>query len=230
MGMTPGVRHVAHAIADEVICLDKSEAAIDMLAEALPATARKRETIIRDDWSNMPKVIDGKVELIMGDGVFANLLNHAGQIEVLTAVYETLATEGAFVSRCLIAPDKFDLSEALAPNLIRRFRTGEISEGEFGHGMRVWGCTEECYDANNFLLDNPKVYQRFDAMLASGNITVEERGILQRYFFGGTHFYPTQTYWERALTEVGFDFNATWLKGKFYNEYLPIYQCRKMDR
>ena len=229
MGMTPGVRHVAHAIADKVICLDKSEAAIDMLAEVLPASKRKHETIIRDDWSNMPNVVEGKVELIMGDGVFANLLNDAGQIEVLTAIYETLTTKGAFVSRCLIAPKEFDLDEALAPNLIRRFRTGEIGEGEFGHGMRVWGCAEDCYDADNFLLDNPKVYERFDAMAATGEITAEERAILQRYFFGGTHFYPTQTYWEGALTQVGFDFKATWLKGKLYNDYLPIYQCSKMN-
>lgn len=229
MGMTPGVRRVAHAIAEEVICIDKSEAAIDMLTKTLPAIDRERETVICDDWSNMPKVVDGLVDLIMGDGVFANLLNHAGQIEVLTAVRNTLSPGGAFVSRCLIAPNSFDLGKALAPELIRRFRTGEIGEGEFGHGMRVWGCADDCYDADRFLLDNPKVYERFDAMTVSGEITTEERAILQRYFFGGKHFYPTQTYWEGTLAEVGFDFMATWLKGKFYNEYLPIYQCRKMN-
>lgn len=229
MGMTPGVRQVAHRLAEKVVCIDKSDAAIEMLRDALPTSDRRNEEIIQNDWANMPGLIGDKVELIMGDGVFANLLDHGGQIEVLKAVRGSLIPGGAFVSRCLISPDGFDLKAYDKQSLLARYRSGEIGEGEFGHAMRVWGFHSGCYDGETFILDNAKVYRNIDAMSEAGELTGVEREILQRYYFGGRHFYPTQEYWEGALSETGFEHSSTWLSGRFYNGYLPIYLCKNVN-
>jgi len=228
MGMTPTVREVAHSLTDNVVCLDKSKDAIDFLQDVIPVEYQRRERVVNDDWTRMPEVVGQVPKLVMGDGVFGNLLDDEGQNEILAAINRTLPIGGGFISRCIVKSDHFPLDQFKVDVLLQLLRDGEIDEGEFGHGMRVWSQYDSpAYDPETYLLDNKIVYAEFNKMKDAGKISDYEMEVLNRYYFSGYHFYPPQSYWDRIVQNNGFQFEVEWLQGKIYTQYLPIYVCRK---
>ena len=226
MGLTPGVREVMGYLTASVTLIDKSRDAIDFLSDAVPDSVRKKERIHLEDWENMPNVLNRKVDIVMGDGVFANLLTDQSQIAVLKAIKNILSSNGRFITRNCVLPTELIPDGVEAQTLINNYRNGIIDESEFGHAMRVLGSMASAYDRASHLLDNKTVYALYAEWKEDGTITGAEFEIIMRYFFDGYHYYPPRHHWEKLLNQAGFAFEVKELEGKIYNKYLPIYSCR----
>ena len=226
MGLTPGVREVLGALTASATLIDKSRDAIDFLSDAVPCPVRKKERIHLEDWENMPNVLNEKVDIVMGDGVFANLLTDRSQFAVLKAVKSVLGPNGRFITRNCVLPTELIPDGIEAQTLINNYREGIIDESEFGHAMRVLGSMASAYDGTSHLLDNKTVYALYAEWKEDGTITGAEFEIIMRYFFDGYHYYPPRHHWEKLLNQAGFSFEVKKLEGKIYNKYLPIYSCR----
>ncbi|MCY4034857.1 MAG: hypothetical protein OXF29_04295, partial [Hyphomicrobiales bacterium] len=199
---------------------------IDFLSDAVPGPVRKKERIHLEDWENMPNVLNEKVDIVMGDGVFANLLTDRSQLAVLKAVKSVLGPNGRFITRNCVLPTELIPDGIEAQTLINNYRDGIIDESEFGHAMRVLGSMASAYDGTSHLLDNKTVYALYAGWKEDGTITGAEFEIIMRYFFDGYHYYPPKHHWEKLLNQAGFSFEVKKLEGKIYNKYLPIYSCR----
>jgi hypothetical protein len=225
MGMTLGLREVLCDLRHKVTCLEISDDAIDFLGDGIPESCRKNETIVKGSWLEMSKLLDNKYQFILGDGVFPNILEFKDQELLIREIRKMLLKNGKFLTRACLVTKELDLKNRTADILVERFRAGEINSAEFGHSMRIWGCYEEAYDQNTYLLDNRIVYQIYEEWFTEGRLTKEEHDIVNRQFFGGHHFYPPESYWEKLLTDAGFGFKRHVNSGFIYYAYLPIYEC-----
>ena len=225
MGLTPGVREVIGPLTTSVTLIDKSQDAIDFLSDAVPDPIRKKERIHLEDWENMPNILSEKVDIVMGDGVFANLLTDQSQIAVLKAIKNVLSPNGRFITRNCVLPTELIPDGIEARTLINNYRDEIIDESEFGHAMRVLGSMASAYDRTSHLLDNKTVYALYAEWKEDGLITDAEFEIIMRYFFDGYHYYPPKHHWEKLLNQAGFSFEVKDIEGKVYNRYLPIYSC-----
>ena len=225
MGLTPGVREVIGPLTASVTLIDKSQDAIDFLSDAVPDPIRNKERIHLEDWENMPNVLNEKADIVMGDGVFANLLTDQSQITVLKAIKNVLSSNGRFITRNCVLPTELIPDGIDARTLINNYRDGIIDESEFGHAMRVLGLMASAYDRTSHLLDNKIVYALYAEWKEDNAITDAEFEIIMRYFFDGFHYYPLKRHWENLLNQAGFSFEVKELEGKIYNRYLPIYSC-----
>ena len=225
MGLTPGVREVIGPLTASVTLIDKSRDAIDFLSDAVPDPIRKKEQIHLEDWENMPNVLNEKVDIVMGDGVFANLLTDQSQLAVLKAIKNVLSPNGRFITRNCVLPMELIPDGIEARTLINNYRDEIIDESEFGHAMRVLGSMVSAYDKASHLLDNKTVYALYAEWKEDGTITGAEFEIIMRYFFDGCHYYPPKHHWEKLLNQAGLSFEIKELEGKVYNRYLPIYSC-----
>ena len=225
MGLTPGVREVISPLTASVTLIDKSQDAIDFLSDAVPDPIRKKERIHLEDWENMPNVLSEKVDIVMGDGVFANLLTNQSQLAVLRVIKNVLNPNGRFITRNCVLPTELIPDGINARTLINNYRDRIIDESEFGHAMRVLGSMASAHDRTSHLLDNKTVYALYAEWKEDGTITDAEFEIIMRYFFDGYHYYPPKHHWEKLLNQAGFSFEVKELEGKIYNRYLPIYSC-----
>ena len=225
MGLTPGVREVIGPLTASIALIDKSQDAIDFLSGAVPDSIIKKERIHLEDWENMPNVLNEKIDIVMGDGVFANLLTDQSQIAVLKAIKNVLSPNGRFITRNCVLPAELIPDGIDARTLINNYRDGIIDENEFGHAMRVLGSMTSAYDRTSHLLDNKAVYALYAEWKKDGTITDTEFEIIMRYFFDGYHYYPPKPHWEKLLNQAGFLFEVKKLEGRIYNRYLPIYSC-----
>jgi SAM-dependent methyltransferase len=225
MGMTIGLREVLHALNFNVFCLEVSEDAIAFLQDGVDVKLQSKESIIHDNWFEMPQNLATKFDYIVGDGAFNNALSVTLQNQLLQSVKDSLKPNGIFVTRYCLKPHFFDIEAARAENVIAEFRAGVIDDAEFGHIMRIWGLYELAHNHETFLLDNPKVYSVYEEWYESGKLKEEEYKIINRQYFNGKHFYPTQEVWENTLEKVGFIYEASFLRGFTYCQYLPICRC-----
>jgi hypothetical protein len=225
MGLTLGLREVLGQLQHKVTCLEISNDAINFLGDGISEEYRKNEKIINGDWLKMSSLLDSQFQFILGDGVFPNILDFKCQELLIREIRQVLLPNGKFVTRACLVTKELDLENRTAEVLLKRFRSGEINSAEFGHSMRIWGCYKQAYDQNTYLLDNRIVYQIYEEWFKEGKLTNDEHDIVNRQYFGGHHFYPPESYWEKLLTDAGFNFKRHTNTGYTYYDYLPIYEC-----
>lgn len=225
MGMTVRVRQAMHELGLAVTCMDISEGAVNYLRNALPDAFRARETVLNDDWMNLPAALPGPVSAIVGDGVFSNILSLAQQNVLLGRLRETLVPGGALVTRNFVMAPDFPFDAFDPDRLLARYRAGELNDGEFAHGFRIFGFWNKAFDRETLLLDNKIIFEEIDNWHDDGRISEAEYRVVRQQYFGGLTIMPSQADWEEMLRRNGFTFEMTTLEGRLWYQYGPIYRC-----
>jgi hypothetical protein len=161
----------------------------------------------------------------VGDGVFGNILSIPASRLHLRVFKNCLKDKGFLLLRKILIPKDLSLDKHKADVLLRRFRAGEITEAEFGFGMRIFGSYSEAYNRDSFILDNKIVFQRYEVWYNKGFLSEKEYAAIRRYCFNGPNLVPPQEVWENMLREEGYSFQLTTLKGRMWYQYYPIYCC-----
>jgi len=226
LGMTPELRRMALEIGAKITSVDRSADAIAVYSDWIQAEYRSNEQIICSEWLQFEHLMNGYSDAILGDGVFPNVLSINEHHELLTSLKHIIHHESILIFRQVIIPYYFDLEENSAPHLLNRFRAGSLSEAEFGFGMRFWGCFDEAYDPESFLLNNRIIYDRYLKWLKQERLSQAEFDCIYRYYFDGMNMILPQKAWEEILRNTGFSFECHTLKGNSWYEYYPIYSCQ----
>ena len=188
LGMTPGLRHTLHKDELEVICVDVSEYAIKRFQDWIPESERERETVIKGNWLDVDSLIDDPVDVVVGDGVFANLLSAKENIELLSKLKKVITPDGVMVFRNILVPNNFQLSDFSVENRLALLREGSLSAPEFGFDFRIWAFYEKAYEQNTHCLNSKIVFEQCDELLGNNLISERENEIIRHYFFDGRRF------------------------------------------
>lgn len=227
LGMTPELRRITASLGCRTLCIDINPRSIDLFRDWLTAKQRRNETIIQGDWLQLPRLLNGPVDAILGDGLFGNLHTIEDHRLLLSNMIQCLAPGAAVIQRNIFIPRQFNPRAHAAAALLRAFRAGEIGGEEFGFGMRIWGRFGEAYDADTLLLDNRQVYDTYRSWRDSGRLSVDEYDLIQRYYFAGRNLIPDEELWEFLLTEAGFSYERQRIAGQQWYGYYPIYYCQR---
>lgn len=225
LGMTPELRRMALATGAEVLTLDSNPEAIALYRSWVPEPDRERESIVQGDWFAIERLIDGRVDGVLGDGVFGNILTIEAHERLLRTLRCIINPGGRIILRQALIPRDFPLDEHEAGALVARFRHGQLTPAEFGFGMRLWGSFTQAYRHATFLLDNRVVFERYRDWLEQGRLTPEEFGLIRRYYFGGMNVILPQEVWEALLGRCDLRFEVQPLAGRAWYAYYPIYGC-----
>ncbi len=226
LGMTPGLRLLAHRLGCEVVCVDNNAASIKYFPDWNPPESRQTERVVQADWMDLSRVLGGPADAIVGDGVFGNVLSVEHHRALLEVLKDSVPEDGVLIFRKILIPRSFSIHENEAERLLEKFRTGGLTEAEFGFAMRIWGSFHHAYDPKTFLLDNGLVFERYETWLDEGVLSHDEHRVIERYYFGGLNLVPAQDLWESLLAEAGLRFRCGSLKGKSWYRYYPVYCCR----
>jgi hypothetical protein len=226
LGMTPELRCMAAESGFELFSVDRNPDAIAIFRDWLPEPARSREMIIQDKWAALGEHLSGDVDVILGDGVFGNVLDMGSHFSLLKAFGNLLTPAGAIILRQAVIPRGFPMQQYDAAGLLEKYRAGQLSDAEFGAAMRLWGVSRLAYDPDTCLLDNRIVFEQLDAMAQSGLVTAAELAVVRRCYFAGRNMILPQDLWEEMLTSSGLDFEVRPLTGKDWYRYYPVYCCR----
>lgn len=227
MGMTPELRELACRLGDHVTSIDISEDAIEIYRDWLSPGERNKELIIQGNWFDMDRLLTEPADVIMGDGVFANIGSPEECRRLLGLIYRSLKISGCFLTRHVMIPSGFPLAQHEAEVLMARYRADELMDAEFGFDMRFFGLNGIAYDGETFLLDNQIVFKSLRRMVEEGRLAEDEYCAIRRYYFAGVNFIPPQTLWESSLAECGFRFDQTPLRGRLWYDYYRVYNCFK---
>ena len=230
LGMTPELRYLTHKMNCSVTCIDVSEEVIKLYCDWICEEHRIKENIIRADWMRLLDVLNKPADAIIGDGVFGNITSLQGYTRLLRAFREALCKDGFLVLRTIMVPGNINPDDHAAPQLLKRFRAGELTEAEFGFGMRIFGSYSDAYNVRTFILDNKKVFTKYEDWFKKGFLSEPEYAAIRRYYYAGPNLIPPQLVWETILLEEGFTFQQHTLKGKMWYEYYPLYYCIKMEK
>jgi hypothetical protein len=226
LGMTPELRCMAAAAGFELISADNNPDAIAIYQNWLQEAARSHEKIIRSDWTALGEQLSGGVDVILGDGVFGNILGLDSHRELLQELISLLNPGGGIVIRQALIPRGFPVEDYEAMTLLDKYRAGQLSDGEFGLAMRLWGMSRLAYNPDTCLLDNKIVYDYYDSLGQSGGITPAELEVIHRYYFAGKNMILPQDCWEEILASAGLNFEVQPLTGRDWYSYYPVYCCR----
>lgn len=225
LGMTPEIRSMALGNGFNVISIDRSQDAVDMYKDWIPDEYRANEEIIHACWWETEKHIQEPVDAVMGDGVFGNILSVEKHVELLNILKGILASGGIMVFRKALIPEGFDTDAYRTDQLIQKYRSGLLSDAEFGFSMRLWGNYKEAYNPQTFILDNSQTFQRYQAWVKEGRLSDHEFACICHYYFNGLNMIVPQSKWEEILLSVGCKFRCNPLEGKDWYAYYPVYQC-----
>lgn len=225
MGMTPEVRRVAAAHFDTIRSVDINPAAIELYRDWLPPELAAKERVDRLDWNSAMAEPAG-VDAVLGDGCLPNLPPEAQQ-RLLAAIFRHLRPGGRFITRQPCIPESLRTGHDLYPELVARFRSGELDADAFGAGLRLKGFLMSLWDAETGRLDNAAVFARLDAMAQEGLLTGAEYAIANRFRFSGPNWIFTREKWELMLVDAGFSFERRELRGRDWYPYYAPYYCFK---
>ena len=226
LGMTPELRCMAAEAGFELISADNNPDAIATYQGWLQEPARSQEKIIRSDWAALREQISGGVDVILGDGVFGNILGLESHRELLQELISLLNPGGGIILRQALIPRGFPVEDYESMVLLEKYRAGQLSDGEFGLAMRLWGMSRLAYNPDTCLLDNKIGYDYYDSLRQSGDVTPAELEVIRRYYFVGKNMILTQDVWEEVLESAGLEFEMQLLTGKDWYRYYPVYCCR----
>jgi hypothetical protein len=225
LGMTPELRCMAAEAGFELISADRNPDAIAIYQNWLQEPARSQEKIIRCDWTVLGGQISGGIDVVLGDGVFGNILSLEGHHDLLKELISLMNPGGRIILRQALRPRCFPVEDYEAMVLLERYRSGQLSDAEFGLAMRLWGMSRLAYNPDTCLLDNKIVYDHYEYLRQSRVITPAELEVIRRYYFGGNNMILPQDSWEETLGSAGLDFEVQPLTGKDWYTYYPVYCC-----
>lgn len=225
LGMTPEIRYMALSKEFTVISIDHNLDVIDMYKDWVPDEYKKNEKIIHGSWWDIEKYLTEPVDVVLGDGVFGNILSVGKHCELLRILKAVLADNGIMIFRKALLPDGFDTNAYEADALIHKYRSGVLSDAEFGFSMRLWGNYKNAYNPQTFILENGITFQRYQAWAKEGILSEAEYACIGHYYFEGLNMILPQFIWEEILSSSGCSFKHFQLKGKDWYAYYPIYRC-----
>ena len=228
LGMTPELRQLAVERFQAVVTIDASQEAIELYRDWLPLPLRRRETIVCGSWSLLADhaaEIEQPICVVLGDGVFGNMIGREAHLNLLTAIGNVMAVGGRLITRHAAYPVGYDFEANTAMRLLEMFRRGQMDEAEFGFAMRMTGHALEAYDPSSGRLQNHVIFRWCNAARSRGELNEQEYAIIHRYYFGGDNCIYSQDIWENLLQQVGFTWQKTTLTGKHWYAYYPLYTC-----
>lgn len=226
LGMTPELRRLALERGHTVIAVDRSAASIDAYRDWMPRSMRRRESVVERDWSELDTVVTQPVDVVLGDGVFANLPDVRAQEDLLAQI-AAVSAGGRLVLRKALLPRGLDPAEVAAPRLVEAYRAGRLDDAEFSLGLRVYGYLAEAYDGTTATLDGMRVYDAVERDRRAGRLTGEEFALAQRCVFRGRNTLPGQDAWEALLRRSGWHFECRVVGPKLWHGFYPMYVCRR---
>lgn len=226
LGMTPELRALAASVFKRVIAIDISEDAIELYRDWLSPHDRRGEQIIHGDWLDIGTHVDGPFDAVLGDGVFGNLPDVAAHRRLLDRIAASLRGGGVLVVRQAVVPSDYRPARDAADALLGRHRRGELDADEFGFGMRLLGHRTCCYDEEQYLLENRRLFEEVAAQAARGELSPEEHAAIRRYHFDGPNCVLPEAVWEELLGAAGYTFRRSVLAGRDWYRYYPVYCCR----
>lgn len=222
LGMTPELRALALSRFTRVVSIDISPEAVAAFGD-WPA-GREREEIVQADWWDLPQHAH-EVDAVLTDGGFPNSEDVEAVGELLTCVRDVLRPGGRLVTRHPVVPEGLDLEANSHPELVARYRRGDLDPTEFGFGMRLLGHLRCCWDGE--YLDNAKL---FAEIADDETLTAPERALVGRYVFHGRNVLLPAGDWERLLVDSGFEFAVEVLTGRDWHAYYPVYAASPAGR
>lgn len=226
LGMTPEIRTMALQTGASLYSIDQSSDAIEMYKNWIPEAYRAKEQIIQDTWWDAIRKLSEPVHAILGDGIFGNILSQEKHLELLQLLKAHLAKDGMLVFRKAAFPGDFDFEAYSSDKLIEKYRSGSLSDAEFGFSMRLVGNTKDSYNPQSFMLDNSITFQTYHTWMEEGKLTKKEYACICWYYFNGQNMILSQPRWEEMLTNTGCSFSKHQLEGKDWYAYYPIYSCQ----
>lgn len=225
LGLTPELRSMLHHLGVSVICIDNNPNAIALFQDWVPENLDIQEEIIDGNWADLSNLISSPVDIVVGDGIFGNLLSLKGHLDLLKQIKSVISPTGICVFRKILIPREFSQKEYEANLLISKYETGLIDSAEFGFGMRIFGLMSQVFDDQSFLLDNKQSFAMFEQMYRDKKLTDSAISAIQRYYFDGFNLITPQDVWEKLLKTMDFDFDNTPLSGKQWYDYYCVYCC-----
>ncbi|MES2657847.1 MAG: class I SAM-dependent methyltransferase [Verrucomicrobiota bacterium] len=223
LGMTPELRIMAARRFRKVVAIDSSEVAINLFADWLPESLRKKEKVIHGLWTDLDHHLTGPVAVVLGDGIVGNLPGYGTTVSVLKSFRKWLAPGGRCVMRNVIVMRDVATGRFRFTRLLEDFRAGRIDAAEFGFTARILGFHDVAYDPDREVLDNARVYAELDAMERAGDFSAEEASAIARYRFMGTNYFPSEQSWRELLAAAGFSPPENQRNcGKLWNDYYPV--------
>ena len=225
MGMTVAVRQVAHSLSRRVTCIDISQGAIEVLGPAIPS--EQNEKLLYKNWFELPSVLNQPLpDVIVGDGIFCTMQSITESRKLLQHIKNTVSYDGAVVLRVMLYPEEFKQNPLSSSEILRRYRTGAFDAEEFRFAMRLWGFTDVAYDDTEKMLNCGVAFEACKKMVSTGDMSDIEYEEMNKTYYTGKNFVPTQKEWEILLTEQGFQFEVRFLTGKHWFQYFPLYYLR----
>lgn len=225
LGMTPELRSMLHSLKLSVICIDNNPHAIAFFRNWTPQDIEVKETILEGQWRDLFKLLELPVDIIVGDGIFSNILSLDDHLNLLWQIKSVINSQGICVFRKILIPQYFLVESYQPDRLIQKYEAGIIDAAEFGLGMRIFGMKSQAFDEQTFLLDNRESFAIFEQMYQDKIITESAMSAIQRYYFNGLNLITPQAVWEELLKQVGFTFVNTALVGKQWYDYYRVYSC-----
>ncbi len=225
LGLTPELRSMLHYLGVSVICIDNNPHAIALFRDWIPEDIEVKEKILEGDWRDLSNLLEFPVDIIVGDGIFGNILSLDDHLNLLIKIKSAINNQGICVFRKILIPQDFLVESHQAYRLIQKYDSGTIDAAEFGFGMRIFGTQNQAFDEQKFLLDNSKSFAIFEQMYQDKILTESAMSAIQRYYFNGLNLITPQAVWEKLLKQVAFTFVNTPLLGKQWYEYYRIYSC-----
>ena len=227
LGMTPELRLMLHELGMSVICVDRNPDAIALFSDWIPELYQENEKILEVNWMTLGKEIKTPVDIVVGDGVFGNILSLEAHEKLLKKIGQILALNGIAIFRKILIPNNFPESDYCYQRLIQKYRSHQLDASEFGFAMRIWGLKTRAFDREKYLLDNQILFNYFDQLSSENNLSKDESNAISRYYFNGLNLISPQHIWESLLTKQNFNFEVKTLTGKDWYAYYRIYACKQ---
>jgi len=225
LGMTPEIRSMALKAGFNLISIDKSKEAVETYRGWVPSALSGREKIINAEWSEAKHHVNCSIYAIMGDGIFGNILSLEKHIELLEVLKRLLSKDSVMVFRKILVPEDIEEKAYDARSLISKYRSGGLTDNEFGFSMRLWGNYTNSYNTRTYLLDNSITFKLYKEWVKKNILSESEYSCIARFYFDGFNLIPPAQKWEEMLRSAGLKFECHRLKGKDWYSYYPIYKA-----
>lgn len=228
LGMTPELRNLIAPLVEHFYAIDINQQSIDMYKDWLVQEFQTKETIINADWLSLNEKITEPVDCILGDGICGNLQDIQAHAVFLKKMHKMLKPEGKLIFRHAMMLEKQQREHHRAEYILEQYRAGQIDANELGSSLRLMAFTDTCFNEQNYILDNQKVFDTIDEMHTQGFIKEDEKQAVYRFLFKGKNCLLPKQQWEMLLAQEGFSFQAVFCTGKTWYEYYPVYICSKL--
>lgn len=228
LGMTPELRRLGADHFAQVVSIDVNETAISHYKDWLTSEQRSRERIYTVDWK-LVNYIDWSlfppVTAVLGDGVFGNIPDRSSQLRFLQLLSTTFP-EAHLIFRKALAVPLADSDQRLREKLRDEFRRGVINADEFGFCIRMQAFLKTHYDPESAILDNTSLFKDCAQLFEQGFFDQSEMDAINRFRYDGNNCLLTCNDWEGLLNEIGLTYRKTYLTGRKWYEFYPVYGIR----